>query len=188
MAKEGTDSVLVKIPRHVVQPGVIALLAHADAKYQLTQRERIVLGLLAQTEGLPSGKLASELELEDSEALGGWLGRLVDWGLVGATGRTKARRYYLPPDLLRAAGLDGRTTLVRLEPHRLRALVIEDLERYPDSSISEIHRRVGPEIAQRTLKRAIDALVDEKRITFSGERRWRRYRVLPIDQGGGRGR
>lgn len=187
-AKEGADSVHVRIPRRVVQPGIITLLAEADAKFQLTQREKIVLGLVALTEGMSAAELAGQLELDDPEALRGWMGRLVEFGLVAPLGRTKARRYYVPPDLLRAAGLDGRTTLVRVEPHRLRALIVEDLERYPDSPISEINRRVGPEIPPRALKRAIDTLVEEKRLDFKGERRWRRYRVIPIDPEDKRGR
>jgi hypothetical protein len=34
------------------------------------------------------------------------------------------------------AGLDQRTTLKRVSPHRLHALVLEVLERYPNSGLS----------------------------------------------------
>jgi DNA-binding MarR family transcriptional regulator len=143
---EGTDSVHVTVPRRVVQPGVIRLLADADQRYQLTQRERIVFALLAQTEGLSAVELAERLELDDPAALRPWLGRLLEWGLVEQTGRTKATRYFVPPALLREAGLDKLTTLTRVQPHRLRALILEDLERFPDSGRGDIHRRIGPEI------------------------------------------
>ena len=46
---------------------------------------------------------------------------------IGAT--TKGTRYHVPPKLLLEAGLDKLTTLKRVQPHRLRALIIEDLER-----------------------------------------------------------
>jgi ATP-dependent DNA helicase RecG len=85
---EGTDSVHVTVPRRVVQPGVIRLLAEASQRYQLTQRERITFALIAQTEGVSAAELAEELELPDAAALRPWLGRLLDWGLVEATGRT----------------------------------------------------------------------------------------------------
>jgi ATP-dependent DNA helicase RecG len=183
-AREGVDSVHVVVPRRVVHPGVIRLIAEADRKYQLTQRERIVLGLLAQSEGLTAGELAAKLELEDPGDLPRWFGRLSELGLVESTGRTKATRYFVPPALLRAAGLDGRTTLTRVPPHRLKALIIEDLERYPDSSATEVHRRVGQEIPARTLRRALQELVTAGQVVPSGERRWRRYRVGPgIGQG-----
>ena len=70
VAAEGTDSVHVVVQRRVLHPGVIRLIADADQRHQLSQRERIALGMLAQT------------------------------------------------------------SLERIEPHRLRALIVEDVTRY----------------------------------------------------------
>jgi ATP-dependent DNA helicase RecG len=174
---EGTDSVHVTVPRRVVQPGVIRLLAGADSRYQLTQRERIALALVAQTEGLSATELADQLELPDPGALRPWLGRLVELGLVQQTGRTKGTRYFVPPALLREAGLDTLTTLKRVQPHRLRALILEDLERFPDSGRADIQRRIGPEIHAKAITRMLDVLLGEGAIVATGERRWRRYRL-----------
>ncbi|MCL4761454.1 MAG: putative DNA binding domain-containing protein [Burkholderiales bacterium] len=174
---EGTDSVHVTIPRRVVQPGVIKLLVEADKRYQLTQRERITFALVAQTESISAAELAEELELGDTNALRPWLGRLVDWGLIEQTGRPNATRYFVPPALLREAGLDALTTLKRVQPHRLRALILEDLGRFPDSGRADIHRRIGPEIHEKALARALDALRGEGAIVSTGERRWRKYRL-----------
>jgi len=182
---EGTDSVHVVVPRSVLQPGVVRLLAEADQRYRLTQRERITFALLAQTEGLSTAELAERLELDDPAAVRTWIGRLVEWGLVELVGRTKGTRYFVPPKLLREAGLDHLTTLTRVQPHRLRALILEDLERFPDSSATDIHRRVGPEIPERTFRRALDALVTDDRVLTAGETRWRRYRLNPALGHGG---
>ena len=76
-----------------------------------------------------------------------------------------------------SAGLDALTTLKRVQPHRLRALILEDLERFPDSLSKDIHRRVGPEIPDRTFRRALEALVEEGQIRGTGETRWRKYRL-----------
>ena len=54
-----------------------------------------------------------------------------------------------------------RDPAARAQPHRLRALILEDLEQFPDSSISEIQRRIGPEIPSRSIKRALDRLLIE---------------------------
>ncbi|MFT4102130.1 MAG: ATP-binding protein [Burkholderiaceae bacterium] len=180
---EGTDSVHVTIPRRVVQPGVIKLLVEADKRYQLTQRERITFSLVAQTESISTAELAEKLELADTNALRPWLGRLLDWGLVEQTGRTSATRYHVPPALLREAGLDALTTLTRVQPHRLRALILEDLERFPDSSKADIWRRVGPEIPERTFRRALEDLVTSDRIMASGATRARRF-SLKLDVSG----
>ncbi len=172
---EGTDSVHVTIPRRVVQPGVIKLLVEADKRYQLTQRERITFALVAQTERISATELAEALELTDANALRPWLGRLIMWGLVEQSGRTNATRYFVPPALLREAGLDALTTLTRVQPHRLRALILEDLERFPESSKADIWRRVGPEIPERTFRRALEELVTSGRVMVTGETRARRF-------------
>lgn len=186
---EGTDSVHVVVPRRILHPGVIRFLGEADRKFSLSQREKIALGLLAPTEGLSAVELAGQLELNSPQEAGRWLDRLINLGLVQQTGRTKATRYFVPPDLLKTAGLDQMTTLKRVSPHRLRALVLEDLERYPDSAISAIHRRIGSEISGRAIKRALDALIDDGQVAGVGARRWRTYRLASaIDHSGAEGR
>jgi ATP-dependent DNA helicase RecG len=62
-----------------------------------------------------------------------------------------------------------------MEPHRLRALIVEDLELYPGSSSGDINRRVGPEVPYRSLKRALDELAGAGRIEFQGLARGRKY-------------
>jgi ATP-dependent DNA helicase RecG len=176
---EGPDSVHVVVPRRILHPGVIRFLGEADRKFSLSQREKIALGLMAPTEGLSAVELAERLELNSPPEVGRWLDRLINLGLVQQAGRTKATRYFVPPDLLKASGLDHQTTLKRVSPHRLRALVLEDLERYPDSAISDIHRRIGSEIAQRTIKRSLDQLTLGGRVKPSGENRGRTYRLAP---------
>ncbi len=184
--EEKGDSVRVTIPRRVLHPGVVRLVAEADQRFQLAQRERIVFALLAQSEGLSAIELCAQLEIEDAAALRPWLGRLPALGLVEQSGRTKATRYFVPPGLLRGAGLDARTTLNRVQPHRLVALVLEDLRRYPASSRGEIHRRIGPEINAKSLSRALTALCEEGEVLASGKGRWRTYELAPA-RGHGRG-
>jgi ATP-dependent DNA helicase RecG len=83
--------------------------------------------------------------------------------------------------MLRDAGL-GALTLTRVQPHRLRALILKDLERFPDSGRGDIHRRIGPEIHEKTLARAIEALLAEGIVEAAGERRWRKYRLATKGQ------
>lgn len=177
IAEEGPDWVKVTVQRRILKPEVLQLIAEADERFQLSQRERITLGVLAQAEGMTARELATALETGTAEQLETWLGRLVDSGLVQTVGKTSGKRYFVSPTHLRNSRLDTMTTLSRISPHRLRALVLEDLKRYPDSSSSEINRRVGAEISPRTLRRALEALVSEETVTYTGDRRWRRYRL-----------
>lgn len=174
---EGDDSVHVVVPRRVAHPGVIRLMAEADQQHQLSQRERIVLGMLGQSEAVSAVELTGALELPEPSALRPWISRLEELGLVGQSGRTRATRYFVAPSLLRGVGLDDRTTLKRILPYRLRALILEDLGRFPDSGRADIHRRIGPEIRPKAITRALNDLIAEGAVVFAGERRWRAYRI-----------
>ncbi|MCK7596186.1 putative DNA binding domain-containing protein [Microbulbifer sp. CAU 1566] len=172
---ETHDRVQVTVRRRIIKPEIIDFIAKADQTYQLTQRERIALGLLAQHDALTARELASALELPTVEALQPWLKRLLDWHLVQSAGRTQATRYFIDPNLLRTLNFTGETTLKRIEPHRLAALVLEDLQRYPESAISDINRRIGNEIHPKQVKRALDELIERGDVRFEGDKRWRRY-------------
>ncbi len=175
--EEGIDSVKVTIQRRIVKPEVMRLVGEADARFQLTQRERIALGVLALSEGMTARELSAALETQGAEALAVWLGRLTTLALVKSTGRTQGMRYFVDPALLHGAELTVPTTLLRIEPHRLTELVREDLRRYPLSKIGEISARIGPEVNRSQLKRTLAELVERLAVVREGERSRARYRL-----------
>lgn len=174
--REGADSVTVIVRRRILKPEVIDFIAKADETFQLTQRERIALGLLAQSDALTARELCATLELKALDALQPWIKRIVDWGLVKSSGKTQATKYFVDPMLLQTLNFAGAaTTLKRIEPHRLAALIEEDVRRYPRSQISDIHARVGAEIPRTQIKRSIAELVRSGRLLSEGIRRGTRY-------------
>lgn len=173
--EEGTDRVIVTIKRRVFKPEVINLMQKVERVYQLSQREKICLGLLTQHDNLKALQLAEHLELSDANKLKPWLGRLLEFGLVQSTGRTRATRYFVAPNVFREFDITPETRLDRIEPHRLQALLIEDLERFPDSAMGEIRKRIGEEIPYKQVKRSMDALIKEDRIVSKGANKGRRY-------------
>jgi ATP-dependent DNA helicase RecG len=172
---EGPDRVEVIVRRRVIRPEVIDFITRADEFFQLRQRERITLGLLAQHDTLTARELASALTLPGIDAIGPWMGRLQTLNIVRQSGRTKGTRYFIEPNLLREMDFAGLTTLRRIEPHRLDALLVEDLRRYPKSAIGDIHKRIGTEIRRSQVKGALDRLVARGEIAFKGEKRGRKY-------------
>lgn len=178
LPEEGIDWVKVTIQRRIAKPEVMRLMAEADARYQLTQRERITLGVLAQTEGMTARELGAVLETDGFDELAVWLGRLQGLSLVQTAGRTQGTRYFVDPDLLRGANLKVPTTLLRIEPYRLRELIREDLRRYPLSKIGEISARIGPEVNRSQLKRALADLVSQAVVEMQGARSGARYRLM----------
>ncbi|OHC63134.1 MAG: ATP-dependent DNA helicase, partial [Rhodocyclales bacterium GWA2_65_20] len=183
--EEGADWVRVTIRRRIVRPEAMHLVEEADQRFQFSQRERIAFGLLAQGEGMTARELMQALELENGDSLKPWLGRLPDFGLVQSSGRTAGTRYFVTPDLLRGAALDQVTTLKRIEPHRLMALILEDLARYPNSKIGEIHRRIAPEVGRSQIKRTMAELTARGEVVMEGERNTARYwlKTPPIAPG-----
>lgn len=165
---ETHDRVQVTVRRRILKPEVIDFIAKADQTYQLTQRERIALGLLAQHEAMTARELATVLELTSVESLQPWLKRLLEWALVQRAGRTQATRYFVAPGLLRSLNFKGETTLKRIEPHRLLALIVEDVGRYPSTRIGDIHQRVGIEIPRSRVRCAVEQLVKEGKLSQEG--------------------
>ncbi|MHB8782036.1 MAG: ATP-binding protein [Desulfobacteria bacterium] len=178
VVEEGVDSVRVTIQRRIVKPEVMRLVTEADGRFQLTQRERIALGILAQTEGMTARELAAALEAENAVTLATWLGRLPGMGLVSSAGRTKGTRYFVDPALLKDSGVSLPTSLTRIEPHRLLELVREDLRRYPRSKISEIGARIGAEVPRSRLKRSLAQLVRSGTVVLEGQRGGARYSLV----------
>jgi len=175
--EEGADWVKITIQRRILKPEVMRLIDEADGRYQLTQRERITLGVLALSEGMTARELTLLLDIELSGDLMLWFGRLIDAGLVKSSGRTKATRYFVEPSLLRESSIKLPTTLTRIEPHRLLELVREDLRRYPLSKIGDISSRIGAEINRSRLKRALADLTRQGVVIKEGELSGSRYRL-----------
>lgn len=188
--EEGSDWVKVTIQRRIAKPAVIRLIADLDARYQLTQRERITLGLLAQSEGMTAGELAQALEVQSTDEIASWLGRLPRFELVQTAGKTRATRYFIPPDLPRKAGIPMTTSLKRIEPPRLDALVREDLERHPGSKVGDILPRVGAEIGRSQLRGGLKRLTRRGEVVMIGIKNGARYWLAEdwqthLDQKGG---
>lgn len=175
---EGADRVEVTIRRRVIKPQVIDFLAKANEVYPFRQRERIALGILVQHDALTARQLAEILELPDAPALSKWIDRLLGWRIVKQTGRTQGTKYFVDPTLLAEMNFSSPTTLARIEPHRLEALILEDLRRHPSSALKEIRERIGREIADHHIRRHINGLITAGKVAPSGEKRWRRYSLV----------
>lgn len=173
--REENDRVIVRVERRIVRPEVVGLIAAANQQYDLRQRERICLGLIAQHGLLKATDFNRILDLPDDTRVRTWLGSLLAKKIILSQGKTKATGYFVNPELLRTLKDKAPTTLLKIEPHRLRHLVLEDLETYsPDknnaSSLSAIHKRIGGEISGSKLQRALGELKKSGQIGATGKR------------------
>ncbi len=174
---EGDDRVVVTIKKRIMSNEVLRLMDKASKELQLRQRELITLGLIAQNDGISAIELANLLNVVNSNGVQSWLGRLLDLELVQSKGKTKGTFYFVNPEFLRSSDFIEKTNLKRIEPHRLQELIYEDLKNYPKSAISDINKRIGEEIKQRTLKAKLDEMIDSSLLIKEGEKRWTLYSI-----------
>jgi ATP-dependent DNA helicase RecG len=169
--QQGDDRVTVTVRKQIVRAAIVDFMVKADQALSLSQKELITLGLLAQHEAMTALELGRALELTRTEDLRHWVGRLKELGVIGSRGRTKATEYFIEPKILRTLEFEGETTLKGIESHRLRELVLRDLEIYGPAGIGQIHERIGLEIPRRKLRRELTNLVRETKISKQGNTR-----------------
>lgn len=175
MVEEGNDRVTVTVYRRIIKPESIRLIRKANEEYGLRQREIISLGLIAQHTSLSAPELAKRLDIKETQGVRNWLGRLPDLGLVETKGKTKGTEYFINPAYLRRLNYKGKTDLTKIAPHRLKELIVTDLEIYQPAPIRDIHERIGKEISERKVKRQIDALIEEGTVSKIGVNNHTRY-------------
>lgn len=172
---EGEDRVTVTIKKHIAKPEVVKLVSRANDEFQLRQKEIICLGLIAQHGSLSSIEFSKVLNLPQQNAIRDWLGRLPELELIKSTGKTKGVEYFVNPEFLRKLDFKGKTNLKKIENHRLKELIYQDISTYPNSSIGEIHQRIGTEIPYRKIKAQLYQMVESGEVTTSGKLKGRKY-------------
>lgn len=170
-----SEGVKVSIYRKIIDPKIIDFVAKADDSYQLSQKQRITLGILAQKKSLTVMQLVKELKLSRADELEHWVGGLVKCGLVSTTGRTRGKTFILHGEAFKTLSFRGNTTLGAVETPRLKALILQDLGIYKEASITEIQQRIGQEIPLYRIRKILGELTQQALIGQKGERRWKRY-------------
>ncbi len=172
---EGDDRVIVIIYKNIINNEVLQIMQNASEEYYLKQKEIISLGLIAQKGTVSALELSDLLNITRPNGLSYWLGKLIDYKLVLSKGKTKGTMYYVNPDFLRLTDFKAKTNLKRIEPYRLKELILADLKDYPNSSISEIHKRIGIEINKHTVKNKLDDMINEGSINKIGNKKGTKY-------------
>ena len=153
---------------------IISLLDYTSNHYQLSQKNIIALGAVAQHQKLLSTELARILQLQEDERLRNYVDRLLKNGILITRGKKKGNEFLINPKLIANARLNIKTTLKTIEPYSMKALIKEDLRLHPGSGISEIAKRL-PDIELRELRRFIYKLANEDILKKSGGRGNRVY-------------
>lgn len=173
---EGDDYVKVTVNRKIGNKDTVKLCDYIISNYQTTQKGRITLGLILEAGKLSAAELSKMLQLNVGDKLSGYVGRLVDDGIVEYIGRGKGTRYFVSPMVVANSKSNVKTSLKTIEPYRLRALILEDLRFHPDSLWSEIAERL-PDVNVNELQLLIRKMAIDGDVLFSGGRKYRKYRL-----------
>lgn len=174
IVEEKNDRVIVTIYNAIKGPEIIKLIENVKDKYQLNQKEIICLGTIAQHKTIIATEFAKKIQSKDDRQIKNWLGNLHKYKIILTKGKTKGMQYFINPLILKGTSFE-KTDLSNIEEHRLRNLIFEDIEKYPNSRIENIHQRIGKEIPIRKLRSCIYNLVKIGKVKTDGGKKFRKY-------------
>lgn len=168
------DSVTLIQQSKILDEDTVVLLDFVSNNYQLTQREFIALGIISRSQKISTTQLYKALQLQEEERLRSYVGRLLEQGLIISRGFKKGTEYLINPQLITNAKLNIKASLKVIEPHRLKALIIEELRLRPKSSIEDIHKQFE-EIERKDIQKAVYELTENEELDNSGGTKGRVY-------------
>ena len=127
----------------ILDEEAVLLLDFIAKNYQLSQKEFIALGVITRHKKILATQLTKELQLTDEERLRTYVSRLNEQAIIISRGIKKGTEYLINPKLIANAKINIKPTLKTIEPHRLKALIEEDLKLYPKSKSSDIQSRIS---------------------------------------------
>lgn len=175
--EEGDDYVKAIVGRRIISQEAIKVIRYALQVVELRQKQIICLGLIAQHESLSAADLIKLLNLKNRDELSPWLDKLVNDGIVETSGRNRGKEYRVNASVLKQSDYKGTTSLKRIEPYRLRELIIEDLKIYECSGVRDIHQRIGIEIPYKKVLEQIKTMLTDGTIESEGKNRWIKYKL-----------
>ena len=173
---EGDDYVEVTIYRKILDVENTKLIEFVIQNYNLTAKNIIALGIVANRQKMLTTELAVELQLQDGERMRSYVDALLSQGILITRGKKKGTEYLVNPKLIENAKVNRVTTLKTVEPHRLKMLIEEDLRLHPNSKISDISSRL-PDADLKDIRKMVYGMVEEQILIAEGANRNKTYSV-----------
>ncbi len=170
------NKLAVTVYSGVIDEEALAVIDYINKHFQLTQKETIALGIVATRKKLLSTQLSVALQLNHEDKLKHWLGSLLDKNILISRGAKKGTEYLLNPDLFSQARLNLTPSLKTIEPHKLEALIREDLKYNGKSKMTTIQERLK-EVYPDDIKKAVYKMVSKEILFTSGGRKNRSYEL-----------
>lgn len=149
----------------ILDEEAVLLLDFIAKNYKLSQKEFIALGVITRHKKILATQLTKELQLTDEDRLRSYISKLADQSIIIKRGIKKGTEYLINPKLIINSKINVKTTLKVIEPHRLKALIEEDLKLYPKSKSSDIQVRIS-ELPIEDIRKCL-LLLEKEGVVFS---------------------
>jgi ATP-dependent DNA helicase RecG len=126
----------------IVNKEILPVLDYVTQNYDISQKNLIALGLIAQHKKLLSTELDDLLQLVDNKRQRSYTDKLVELGIVVTRGIKKGNTFLVNPKIIANSKANIKTSLKTIEPHRLIALIEEDLRLHSKSKSADIQKRL----------------------------------------------
>jgi len=171
---EDDDSVTVVIKKDFVNRDIINLIEKAKNEFPLKQKEIITLGLLMQ-QPYSATELSKILNQDEEISLRSWLGNLVDYGLIVMSGEGKGTQYGINTEFINQVKFESKIQKKKIQNYKLEELIYNDIVLFPNSSFSEIYKRIGQEINKNSVRWILKQMVDNHKLKVEGTNKGTRY-------------
>lgn len=167
----------VTVHSGIIDEEALAVIDYINKHFKLSQKESITLGIIATRKKLLSTQLSNTLQLNADDKLKYWLGTLLDKNILISRGAKKGTEYLLNPDLFSQAKLNLTPSLKTIEPHKLKALILEDLKYNGKSSMKAIQQRLS-EVLPNDIQKVIYKLAKDSEVETEGANRNKVYFLI----------
>lgn len=158
----------------IINNEVLPLIDFIAQNYQLSQKEIIVIGIVARHQKILATKLSSELQVTDEDRLRSYVAKLIEQSILISRGIKKGTEYLINPKLITNAKINVKPTLKVVEPHVLKALIQQDLKLHPNSKSSDIKKRMQ-DLSIEDIRKYLKMLESENIISTAGIKKTKTY-------------
>ncbi len=168
------NKTVVTIYSGIVNKEALEILDYVAQHFKLSQKEYIVLGIIASEKKILSTQLSQKLQLNTEDRLRSWMGSLLEKNILTTTGIKKGTAYLLNPALFSQSRLNIKPSLKTIDKEQLKHLIIEYLKYNGERSKQEIHKHIQ-DVEIEDVQKCLYSLVEEDMVATTGARRNRKY-------------
>ena len=126
----------------IINEEMLPVLDYVTKNYDISQKNLIALGLIVAHKKLLSTKLIELLQLDDNKKMRSYVDNLVSLEIIVTRGIKKGNEFLINPKIIANSKANIKTSLKTMEPHRLKALIEEDLRLNLKSKSADIQKRL----------------------------------------------